>query len=66
MECNREPVLTEGFDFSCLAQQLRSGWNQEVLAVMRKNIVGKQAFDGPGELPVEPVDEGGFEYGSFK
>ena len=37
-----------------------------MLAVVGIDIGCEQAFDGPGELPFEPVDENSFENRSFK
>src|SRR5262245_28618211 len=37
-----------------------------MLPVMRIHVVGQKTLDGANELTVEPVDENGFEYGSFK
>ena len=37
-----------------------------MLAVVGIDVAGHQAFDGTGDWPVEPVEEHGFEDGSFK
>ena len=66
MEDNGEASLPEGFHLLRFAKNLRSCRNQQVLAVVRVDVVCEQALDGTGELPVEPVDENGFENGSFK
>ena len=66
VKCHGQARLAEGLDFSGFAKNFGSRRNQEVLAVVGIDVVGEQAFDRPGELSVEPVEENGFQYGSFK
>ena len=66
MEGDGETGLAEGLDLAGLAKQFGPGWNQKMLPVVGVNIARQKAFDGSSELAVEPVDENGFEYGSFK
>src|ERR1700694_5788955 len=65
-EGDGKPRLGERIDLLHLTQNLRSSGNQKMLAVVGVNVVCEKAFDGTGELPVEPVDEDGFEYGAFE
>ena len=66
MKGDGEPRLAEGFDLAGFAEELGSRRNQKMLTVVGIDVVGEKTLDGPGELPVETIDENGFEYGSFK
>src|SRR5579871_2922891 len=66
MEKDGKASLAEGFDLPCLPEEFRSGRNQQMLPVVGIDICCEKAFDGSCHLSVEPVDENGFEYGSFK
>ena len=63
---NGEPPLPETLHLPRFTEKFRSCRNQQTLAVMRIDIVCKKTFNGTGELPVETVEENGFEDGSFK
>src|SRR5262249_9663495 len=66
MEKGGQRGLREGFDLAGSPEELRSGRNQKMLPVVGIYICCEKAFDGPGKLSVEPVEENGFKYGSFK
>lgn len=46
MERDGKPRLTERIDLLRLTQNLRSGGNQKMLAVVGVNVVCEKAFDG--------------------
>src|SRR6266478_6825722 len=56
MKHDGKPRLAERIDLLRLTQNLRSGGNQKMLAVVGVNVGSEKAFDGTRELPVEPVD----------
>ena len=66
MKHDGQTRLAEGIDFLGFAEQFRTGWYEQVLPVIRVDIVGEQALDGSGKAAIETVDQDGFEDGSFK
>ncbi len=66
MESDSQTSLAEVIDSASLAEKFGPGWDQNVLSVMGIDIGCEQALDGAGKLPLKPVDEDGFQNGSFK
>ncbi len=58
--------LTERVHPLCFSENLRAGRNQEVLAVVRVDVVGDEAFDGAGKLAIESIQEHGFKDPTLK
>ncbi len=66
MEHDGQTGLAEGVHLLGFTEQLRSCWNEQVLAVVGINFGGEQTLDRAGKAPIETVNEHGFKDGSFK
>src|SRR6266851_9891360 len=63
---DREPLLTERFDFLGFAKHFRTSGDKDMLTVVRVNVRGHETIDRPGKRSVEAVDEQCFKNRAFE
>ena len=61
-----EPALSKTIDGFDLAEHKTTLRNEDVLSIVGIDGVRNHDLHRTGEVPIQAVDQGGFDYGSFK